>query len=105
MRQSASLRKRLPLTLHAERNSVNEIGNKSLYGARSDGPQATAGGQEIDLTGVTVVADRADAWGYHLAAQGSNSHLYPSSLVHGLVRLHSVVEKEETTAPPLYYHR
>ena len=34
-----------------------------------------------------------------------DSHLYPASLVHGLVRLHSVVEQEDTTAPPLYYHR
>ncbi len=34
-----------------------------------------------------------------------DSHLYPSSFVHGLVRLHSVVEQEDTPAPPLYYHR
>ncbi|MGM0493877.1 MAG: hypothetical protein ACQER1_13125 [Armatimonadota bacterium] len=34
-----------------------------------------------------------------------DSHLYPASLVHGLVRLHSVVEQEEIQAPPLYYHR
>jgi hypothetical protein len=34
-----------------------------------------------------------------------DSHLYPSSFAHGLVRLHSVVEQEETPAPPLYYHR
>ena len=34
-----------------------------------------------------------------------DSHLYPASLVHGLVRLHAVVENEDTPAPPLYYHR
>lgn len=33
---------------------------------------ATAAGPEIDLSRATVVADRADHWGYHVAAQGSN---------------------------------
>ncbi|MGI5820276.1 MAG: hypothetical protein ACOX9R_19490 [Armatimonadota bacterium] len=34
-----------------------------------------------------------------------DSHLYVSSLVHGLVRLHAVTQQEETPAPALYYHR
>ncbi|MGM0494934.1 MAG: hypothetical protein ACQER1_18520, partial [Armatimonadota bacterium] len=32
-----------------------------------------------------------------------DSHLYVSRFVHGLVRLHAVVEQDETQAPPLYY--
>ncbi len=34
-----------------------------------------------------------------------DSHLYVSTLVHGLVRLHAVTEQEEMPAPALYYHR